>query len=226
MILRNFGIPQGSPISSILANIYLLNFDKIINDFITSKNGFYRRYSDDMIIVCKQSDVISIEKLFYSEIRNYKLEIQPQKTQKFIFEREGLDLKCGQQFGDILNSNKSLIYLGFEYDGKKVLLKSASLAGFYRKMKKNIRRAKYYSRIHKKELFKRRLYKKFTFRGARKYRIYKWDKNENIFKASQQQNWGNFLSYAKKASNIMDDNFIKNQTKKHWKIFHKELNNI
>lgn len=225
LILRNFGIPQGSPISSILANIYLLHFDQKINDFVTSKNGFYRRYSDDMIVICKQSDVDSIEKLFYSEIENYKLEIQPQKTQKFIFERDSLDLKCGQQFGNSINPNKNLIYLGFEYDGKKVLLKSASLAGFYRKMKKTIRRAKYYSRIHKKEVFHRRLYKKFTFRGARKYRIYKWDEAEKIFKVSEQQNWGNFLSYAKKASNIIDDNAIKKQIKNHWQIFHNELKN-
>ncbi len=224
LILRNFGIPQGSPISSILANIYLLHFDKKINDFITTKNGFYRRYSDDMIVVCKLLDVESIKKLFYSEIEKYKLQIQPQKTQEFIFEKDDLSLKCGQQFEDILNYNKNLIYLGFEFDGKKVLLKSASLAGFYRKLKKNIRRAKFYSRIHNKEIFKRRLYKRFTFRGARKYKIYKWDKKEKNFKVSEQQNWGNFLSYVKKASNIMDGNSIKNQIKNHWKIFHKELN--
>ena len=69
---------------------------------------------------------------------------------------------CGQLFKDnIINRNKNLIYLGFEYDGEKVLLKSASLAGFYRKMKKSIRRGIYYSIKHKKEVFKRRLYKKY-----------------------------------------------------------------
>lgn len=225
LIPRNFGIPQGSPISSILANIYLLHFDKKINDFVTSTKGFYRRYSDDMVVICKLSEVDDIESLFYSEIKNYKLEIQPQKTQKFIFERFGSELKCGQQFGGTINPNKNLIYLGFEYDGKRVLLKSASLAGFYRKMKRSIRRAKYYSRIHKKEIFKRRLYKKFTFRGAKKYKIYVWDKNDKVFKISEQQNWGNFLSYAKKAANIIEDNSIKNQIKNHWNLFHNELKN-
>lgn len=223
LIKRNFGIPQGSPISSLLANIYLLNFDRKINEIISIDKGFYRRYSDDMIVVCNLSDLSKIENLFYSEIKRYKLEIQPIKTQKFIFERVSDKLECGQLFQNIVNNNKNLIYLGFEFDGQKVLLKSASLAGFYRKMKKNIRRGKYYSRRHKKEIFKRRLYKRFTFRGARKYKIYHWNKNTGKFVLTEEQNWGNFLSYAKKASNILVNNGIANQIKNHWKIFHKEL---
>ena len=224
LIPRNFGIPQGSPISSTLANLYLLNFDKKVNDFITSKDGYYKRYSDDMIIVCSYEDIKCVENLIYEEIRKYKLEIQKHKTQKFIFERGGGKMTCGQLFKDnIINWNKNLIYLGFEYDGEKVLLKSASLAGFYRKMKKSIRRGIYYSIKHKKEIFKRRLYKKYTFRGARRYKIYHWSIREKKFIPTSKQNWGNFLSYAKKASNIIEDNKIKSQIKNHWKIFHKEL---
>ena len=224
LIPRNFGIPQGSPISSTLANLYLLNFDKKVNDFITSKDGYYKRYSDDMIIVCSYEDIKCVENLIYEEIRKYKLEIQKHKTQKFIFERGGGKMTCGQLFKDnIINWNKNLIYLGFEYDGEKVLLKSASLAGFYRKMKKSIRRGIYYSIKHKKEIFKRRLYKKYTFRGARRYKIYHWSIREKKFIPTSKQNWGNFLSYAKKASNITEDNKIKSQIKNHWKIFHKEL---
>ncbi len=221
---RNFGIPQGSPISSTLANLYLLNFDKKVNIFITSKNGYYKRYSDDMIIVCSYEDIEHVENLIYKEIKKYKLEIQEHKTQKFIFERGGGKMKCGQLFeNNNINWNKNLIYLGFEYDGEKVLLKSASLAGFYRKMKKSISRGIYYSIKHNNELFKRRLYKKFTFRGARRYKIYKWCNKEKKFRPTSQQNWGNYLSYAKKASNIIEDNKIKGQIKNHWKIFHKEL---
>ena len=37
-----------------------------------------------------------------------------------------------------INWSRNLIYLGFEYDGEKILLKSASLARFYRKMKRSI----------------------------------------------------------------------------------------
>lgn len=90
-------------------------------------------------------------------------------------------------------------------------------------MKKSIRRAKYYSLRHNKDIFFRRLYKRFTFRGARKHKISKWNKEHQKFMVTEQQNWGNFLSYAKKASNVMDNNGIKKQMKNHWKFFHKEL---
>ena len=73
---RDYGIPQGSPISSILANLYLLEFDKIINDFVSLNGGLYRRYSDDMITICDENQKEKLQELIISEITKYGLEIQ------------------------------------------------------------------------------------------------------------------------------------------------------
>lgn len=46
------GIPQGLPISAVLANLYLYDFDlEIVNRWVKSHNVYYRRYSDDIFIV-------------------------------------------------------------------------------------------------------------------------------------------------------------------------------
>lgn len=102
---RDVGIPQGSPISSVLANIYLLHFDKVINDFAVSNGGIYRRYSDDMVAICPLNKKEELEALVYSEILKYKLEIQAQKTQIFHFKRKDGILTCGQEFKKIVNWN-------------------------------------------------------------------------------------------------------------------------
>ncbi|WP_167626961.1 reverse transcriptase domain-containing protein [Flavobacterium psychrophilum] len=226
VVYRNFGIPQGSPISSVLANMYLLHFDKLINDFTTSVGGIYRRYSDDMIVVCPLNQKANLVELVYSEIKKYKLEIQPTKTQIFQFEYKNGKLECGEEYqdGKLINWNKNFIYLGFEFDGQSVLLKSASLAGFYRKMKRSIRRAKYYSKKTKKEIFKRRLLKRHSYIGAKRTRKYIWNENKKKFIKSEYYNWGNFLSYAFKAADIMINNKIKRQTRKHWNILNREIN--
>ncbi|MDR4954475.1 reverse transcriptase domain-containing protein [Chryseobacterium sp. ES2] len=220
LIERNFGIPQGSPISSILANMYLLDFDIEINNLV--KNfGIYRRYSDDMIVVCPINLKNNIEDSVYKKIQNFKLEIQESKTQIFYFKKEGERLVCGQEFTSGINWNKNLIYLGFEFDGDTVLLKSASLSTYYRKMCRSINRAKNYSKKRKNknrgELFRRRIYKKFSILGANRRRKFIYDKNKREFIKSDYYDWGNFLSYARKASEIMITNKIKNQIKNHWK---------
>lgn len=224
---RDFGIPQGSPISSVLANIYLLHFDKAINKFVSDNGGVYRRYSDDMIVVCPLNLKEQVCKMVYDEIKNYELEIQEAKTQIFHFKRMNGKMTCGQEFEGGINWNKNLIYLGFEFDGNHVMLKSASLSGFYRKMKRSVRRSKYFaSRKFAKnhnEIFKRRLFKRFSYKGAKRYRKYMWNEKEKIFKKTDSYNWGNFLSYAYKAANIMVNNKIKNQTKRHWNILNKLL---
>jgi len=51
---NEFGIPQGSPISATLANVYMLDFDQHLFDKISNIGGYYQRYSDDLIIICEQ----------------------------------------------------------------------------------------------------------------------------------------------------------------------------
>jgi retron-type reverse transcriptase len=82
---RNKGVPQGSPISSFLANLYLLEFDTVINHEIMSKGGMYRRYSDDIVIICNYEDGIYFRDMILANIKEFDLEIQIKKTNSFVF---------------------------------------------------------------------------------------------------------------------------------------------
>ena len=209
LVDRTFGIPQGSPISSILANIYLLNFDKFINDYLLSKGGIYRRYSDDMVVVCPIEEKTPVIQLITERIKEFKLMIQETKTQIFHFKREDGYLHCGQEYTTI-NWHKNLIYLGFEFDGETVLIKSGSISGYYRKMKRTVARARRQSENrfnkHRGEIFKRRILKKFSYKGATRRRKWLWDSKIEGFVKTDHYDWGNFLSYAYKAANLMVNN--------------------
>jgi len=226
-ILRKKGIPQGSPISSTLANLYLIDFDKKLNDELTSINGIYRRYSDDMVVVCPHEHHKRIIDLIKTSINEVKLVIQDTKTQIFHFKRQNERLICGQEFDNGINWNKNFQYLGFDFNGEFTLLKSASMSGYYRKMKRTINRAKRYANNpnnkNHKEIFKRRILNKFSYKGAQRRRIWEWSDKVNGFVKTERYDWGNFLSYAKKASSVMDKNNINSQIKNHWKLIHKEL---
>ncbi|MBD5807125.1 hypothetical protein [Limosilactobacillus walteri] len=54
---NRIGIPQGTAVSAVLANIYMIQFDYLLADTISKYNGIYRRYSDDFIIVIPQKDM-------------------------------------------------------------------------------------------------------------------------------------------------------------------------
>ena len=60
------GIPQGSPISACLSNIYMIDFDLRMKEIIESgeENGLYRRYSDDIIVIVDSSKAEKIKKSF------------------------------------------------------------------------------------------------------------------------------------------------------------------
>lgn len=221
---KKFGIPQGSPISSVLANAYLLNFDRTINDFI-KKEGTYRRYSDDMVVVCPLGKKDEIINLVMSEIKKVKLEIQESKTQIFHFTRKNGILSCGQEFKNGINENKNLIYLGFEFDGETTLVRSASISAFYRKMKKTVKRSKHYAKKgkNKGQIFKGRILKKFSYKGADRKRKWEWDDSIKGFVKSDSYDWGNFLSYSNKAAKTMTKNKIKKQTKKSWNKVVREI---
>ncbi len=224
--LRTKGIPQGSPLSALLANIYMFEFDGAIYDAIASINGIYRRYSDDMIAIADLQHLENIVQLFRAEIDKVKLDIQPTKTQIFVFKRFEGKYGC-QEYdpsSETFNSKAKFEYLGFSFDGESVLLKNSALAKFYRKMKRNVRRGGFFAKHGKNqepELFKARLYKRFTHVGSKRRTIFVRDKkNPDKWIKSNKYDWGNFLSYTGLAIRIFPKSKIKSQTKRHWKILH------
>ena len=76
-IIRTLGLPQGSAISPLLANLYLDEFDDIIKD-----NFKLVRYSDDFVILCKSKE--EAEKALNTvkeNLNNLLLNLNPVKTE-------------------------------------------------------------------------------------------------------------------------------------------------
>lgn len=162
----NVGIPQGLPISATLANLYLLEFDQKVLEYLKIFNGIYRRYSDDLLVVCKRCDMDQIESFFYSLIEDYKITISKEKTERFVFKmveynfQKQTRLECFKLSLDNIEIKSCLNYLGFEFRGYHTGIKSTNLAKYYRKMissaKKKAKRAHH---LHQKdESIKRVIY--------------------------------------------------------------------
>lgn len=241
------GIPQGLPISATLANIYLKNFDLDILKYIEDIEGFYRRYSDDIIVICNPDQKEQVEQFVLKTIENYDVEISQEKTEKFIFKAAELDGKSRfishKAEGKELQINKPLIYLGFEYYGYQTLIKSANLAKFYRRMiyavrSKAIRAKRIASQYpgDKPVIFKNQLIRLYTKqdlddkKSPRKRRFKKLEQIETgeyrVFsKLKEYRNSGNYFSYVKRAAEIMEAPEILDQIngKKARKIFHQAL---
>jgi hypothetical protein len=224
--LKDFGICQGSPISSVLANLYMIDFDELIHKEVNAFGGLYRRYSDDMVIVCKAKHKQKIIDLMEEKIKDLTdLNIQGSKTQVFQFFQKSGKLVCSQEFKGVINTNsenRNFEYLGFSFDGEITSLKTSSLAKYYRKMKLNVRRCNYYAAVIKNEtrgqIFQRRLYKRFSYIGAKRKRKYERVRGTtDQWRISKKYNWGNYITYAKLASKTLENNNVKSQIKKHWK---------
>ena len=140
------GIPQGLPISALLANIYMLSFDEVIINELTKKhNVYYRRYSDDIIILCKENQTEFVQEFLMNEIEKIDLKISKDKTEKILFKINDNRLQSYKIKKDkSLQFNFPLNYLGFEFYGYQTLIKSKNLAQFYRNMKQSVKRKQNY----------------------------------------------------------------------------------
>src|SRR5690606_34152769 len=153
------------------------DFDELVFEATQKKDAYYQRYSDDLIIVCDQKDEDYFNNLIRTSIEELaKLDIQPKKTNIYRYEN------INDEFvGGIVNEknevtqNKHLEYLGFQYDGKKVKVKTVGFSKFYRSMKRAFRRGVHFAvkpENKNHNLFEERLYKRFTYKGAKRRLIY------------------------------------------------------
>ncbi|BBS89035.1 hypothetical protein WP7W18E02_39320 [Aeromonas media] len=112
------GIPQGTSISALLSNIYMLDFDKKIKDIVKSISGEYYRYCDDMLFIIDSDNTSELMSLVTQSISELKIEINDKKT----------EIRTFHTYRGVQKCDKPLQYLGFIYDGERKLIRSAALA--------------------------------------------------------------------------------------------------
>ncbi len=171
---KNCGIPQGSPISGVLANVYMLDVDKIINDFVSGYNGLYMRYSDDFIIALPHiGEGMAVNILTrISELFNSSgfpgLELQPGKTQYYHFYENHIE-NCGKVIHEDADcTNRYLNFLGFTFDGINVSVRAKTVSKYYQRMgrkAKSIVKSDGYTKLGN-HISKRNLYLRYSVRGA------------------------------------------------------------
>ena len=209
---KGYGIPQGSPISSVLSNIYMIEFDKVLNDFATTNHGIYRRYSDDFIIVIPKSDNIDVKDIWKSIKTTAdsipKLNLQPDKTQAFYIEGQKL-ININSLVFDVAKNGKNVLeYLGFAFNGTDITIRDKTGSKYYYHMYRKVDNIKKQEKRTKKRIPKYKLYKRYSHLGSHR----------------QGAKNGNFISYIDRCTKVFGPRekvgLIK---KRHWKKIHKRL---
>lgn len=127
------GIPQGSPISAVLANIYMIDFDTKINNYVSERKGIYYRYSDDIIIIIPYSnsnDINIYKEQIMSQIDDMHglIDLQEEKTHFYMY-HDGLTL-------DENGNPSSIDYLGFILTGKDIKVRPRAITKYYYRMRR------------------------------------------------------------------------------------------
>jgi len=187
------GIPQGSPISALLSNIYMSTFDKEISILTNNLGGRYYRYCDDILCIVSEETSEEVEETVLKKTQDLKLDINTEKTKTSSYKFKNGKILC----------DKPLQYLGFIFDGNHKLIRSAALARFSERMKSGVKLAKMTKRkfnrirlnkgIAPKELYKRKIYEKYSHLGRQ-----------------------NFIRYGLRSAEIMKSKAIKKQLKPLW----------
>lgn len=206
---ESYGMVQGSAISSVMSNIYMIKFDKLVNDLVTSNNGIYRRYSDDIIIIIPN---IAKAKELYNKLMSIKdkipnLVMSPEKTSCFIKRKDSIT-SIDIVKNKVLKENTIINYLGFSYNGKFVKIREKTVAKYYRKMYARIKTINKWTVKTGRNIGRKKLYKQYSYLGM---------KTKNVKK-------GNFLTYADRAQKEYGElGKIKDQVKNSWNKMSKRL---
>ncbi|MEM6484119.1 MAG: reverse transcriptase [Pseudomonadota bacterium] len=206
LIQRNnnpYGIPQGAPLSDLLANAYLMDFDVELARYARERGGQYWRYSDDLALVLPGDGSVGkeAEKWVTNRIHDYgdAMQIKAAKTSIGTFTRTGSGVHHYQYVaGD--GGRDGIQYLGFRFDGRQAYLRNSTLSNLYRKITKRARRQarNHFARYqgHNKES----LMQKFDFHGFEQ----RFGRVRDFENVADSKGW-TFWTYARRASERFGD---------------------
>ena len=123
------GIPQGTPISATLSNLYLYEFDVQLLQYAKEIGAFYRRYSDDILFICLPERAAAAEAKIRELLTEDKLTISEAKTERTLFDPESEE-----------GRKRAAQYLGFAFSAAGPMIRASSVSRRWRKMRGAIKR--------------------------------------------------------------------------------------
>ncbi len=138
--LEKKGIPQGTPLSAMAANLSMLEFDTVVHAAVSAVGGSYRRYSDDILILCPAEHLTALEASAEDALKvcARTLSLNANKREEACFALPGPTLVASPP----KTFAKPLQYLGFTFDGQRACIRGGTLSRCYRRMSSSVRVAK------------------------------------------------------------------------------------
>src|SRR5262249_22595335 len=126
------------------------------------RGALYQRYSDDILIICNSADEALIKSAFALQLREHRLEINDDKSERVVF--------------DPCNS-ETFQYLGFNISTEGATIRPGSVARQWRKAKRSIARTKRIGTAavasgEASKVYTKKLRKRFYPVGARNFSSY------------------------------------------------------
>ena len=220
-ILNHIGIPQGSSMSALLSNIYLLDFDRKVFEKGQREGFIYRRYCDDILILCSPDQVNILKDYIISLIKNdHKLTIQNEKTDVIDFKPygNGKFRSYKRNFNDELKAFEPLPNEDCNFKnlhGQNIYIRPGSLSRYFRKMKAKIFKTvsmAYSPNSKSDKIFKQQLYSRYSHFGRRNFLTYAKNASKKYYKNSKG---------VRKEG--MDSPSIKRQIAAHMRILQQEI---
>ena len=199
----DFGIPQGSPISAILANIYMLDVDKTVAEIAKEHGGLYMRYSDDFIVIIPNHDGGSSSAVLKNIVDVFNkvdgLTLEPTKTQFFKVSLPFIQNNGSEYFENADCKHDVINFLGFTFDGERVSIRSKTVGKYYYRMyrkAKTIAKSGGYTSTGK-HISNKNLYMCYSERGAHSRK-------------------GNFFTYVEHTEEVFGENeLLRRDVKNH-----------
>ena len=217
---ESYGIPQGTALSAVLANVYMIKFDEEIHHLSCNYNGLYMRYSDDFIIILPKISQEEFQNVF-EKIKNKiqsvpNLELQSEKTSVYYY-KDSIIANCNTSFLKHNENVKNEIdYLGFTFDGKQVVIRDKTITKYYDRLYRKLKTIQEQQGYTKKgnRISNKKVYELYSIKGAN-------GKDTHNYKQ------GNFISYVNRSQRIFGENEpINRKTKRHMLKIRRKLDEI
>jgi hypothetical protein len=105
----------------------MIGLDARLDQLCAELGGLYRRYSDDILIICPEAAADRLANELSGELGTLKLEVHPDKVERTAF---------------ALNGPAAFLYLGFIVPPTGALIRPSSLSRQWRKAKRSLKRTK------------------------------------------------------------------------------------